>query len=47
MVRVCEIELSHMGKNNGNRIDLVCEKTFLLNTIIVFFSFVVSTHFQF
>ena len=24
-VRVCEIELSHMGKNNGNP-DLVCEK---------------------
>ena len=25
MVRVCEIELSHMGKHNGNY-DLVCEK---------------------
>ena len=23
-VRVCEIEISHMGKNNGNP-DLVCE----------------------
>ena len=27
LVRVCEIELSHMGKNNGNP-DLVCEKIF-------------------
>ena len=25
LVRVCEIKLSHMGKNNGNP-DLVCEK---------------------
>ena len=25
LVRVCEVELSHMGKNNGNP-DLVCEK---------------------
>ena len=25
-MRVCEIELSHMGKHNGNP-DLVCEKT--------------------
>ena len=25
LVWVCEIELSHMGKNNGNP-DLVCEK---------------------
>ena len=25
LVRVCEIELSHMGKNKGNP-DLVCEK---------------------
>ena len=25
LVRVCEIEISHMGKNNGNP-DLVCEK---------------------
>ena len=24
-LRVCEIEISHMGKNNGNP-DLVCEK---------------------
>ena len=24
LVRVCEIEISHMGKNNGNP-DLVCE----------------------
>ena len=27
--RVYEIELSHVGKNNGNR-DLVCEKTLYL-----------------
>ena len=25
LVRGCEIEISHMGKNNGN-LDLVCEK---------------------
>ena len=25
LVQVCEIEISHMGKNNGNP-DLVCEK---------------------
>ena len=28
LVRVCEIELSHMGKNNGYP-DLVCEKSFV------------------
>ena len=25
---MCEIEISHMGKNNGNP-DLVCEKKFI------------------
>ena len=25
LVRVCEIEISHMGENNGNP-DLLCEK---------------------
>ena len=29
LVRVCEIEISHMGKNNGNP-DLACEKYFSL-----------------
>ena len=29
LVRVCDIELSHMGKNNGNP-DLVCEKILYL-----------------
>ena len=34
LVRVCEIELSHMGKNSGN-LDLVCEK----KVIVCFISF--------
>ena len=34
LVRVCEIELSHMNKNNGNP-DLVCDKyLYLMNWLI-------------
>ena len=38
LVRVCEIELSHMGKNNGNP-DLVCEKIWYILLFIRFNKF--------
>ena len=35
LVRVCEKELSHMGKNSGN-LDLVCENNCLISFTQVF-----------
>ena len=34
LVRVCETDLSHMGKNNGNR-NLVCKKILMASLILV------------
>ena len=36
LIRVCEIELSHMGKNMGN-LDLVCEKSTRLMVHFILF----------